>query len=45
MSCQFEARVSDQSIDFEPSGADAAAETIIDPDRPPRHDHNSEAPT
>jgi hypothetical protein len=45
MSCQFETRVWDQSIDFESSGADTQAETFIDPDRPPRHDHNSEAPT
>jgi Pectate lyase superfamily protein/Right handed beta helix region len=28
--CQFEATVSDQSIDFEPSGADAPSEIVID---------------
>jgi hypothetical protein len=28
--CQFEATVSDQSIDFEPSGADAPSEFVID---------------
>jgi hypothetical protein len=45
MSCQFDARLPDEAIDFEPSGADAPPETFIDPECPPRHDHDSEAST